>query len=153
MLCELERETVYSEEGGVDLKLVIPIWLRIFQLKKITGFDCYDLNDHGRIEIISPRTLDNIMKWPMPLGACPRSIKLFNYRTTIQRLLCITFMTSQSQLWRYHWGIVMSSGPWLLRRCFKRGFGDHRKQPIYEFNWIVISIEIQLIKLQIEWLK
>ena len=41
----------------------------------------------------------------------------------------------------------------LLRRCFKRGFGDHRKQPIYEFNWIVIFIEIQLITLQIEWLK
>ena len=25
-------------------------------------------------------------------------------------------------------------GPWLLRRCFKPGFGDHRKQSIYEFN-------------------
>ena len=37
-------------------------------------------------------------------------------------------------------------GPWLLRRCFKRGFGDHRKQRIYEFNWVVISIEMQLIK-------
>ena len=71
---------------------------------------------------------------------------------TIQRLLCITFMTSQSHLWHYCC-IVMSHGPWLLRRCFKRGFGDHRKQPIYEFNWIVISIEIPLIKLQIEWLK
>ena len=71
---------------------------------------------------------------------------------TIQRLLCITFMTSQSHLWRYCC-IVMSRGPWLLRGCFKRGFGDHRKQPIYEFNWIVISIEIQLIKRQIEWLK
>ena len=70
----------------------------------------------------------------------------------IQRLLCITFMSSQSHLWRYCC-IVMSRGPWLLRRCFKRGFGNHRKQPIYEFNWIVISIEIQLIKLQIEWLK
>ena len=69
---------------------------------------------------------------------------------TIQRLLCIKFMTSQSHLWRYCC-IVISRGPWLLRRCFKRGFGDHRKQPIYEFNWI--SIEIQLIKLQIEWLK
>ena len=63
---------------------------------------------------------------------------------TIQRLLCITFMTSQSHLWR-SCCIVMSRGPWLLRRCFKRGFGDHRKQPIYEFNWIVIFIEIQLI--------
>ena len=71
---------------------------------------------------------------------------------TIQRLLCITFMTSQSHLWR-SCCIVMSRGPWLLRRCFKRGFGDHRKQPIYEFNWIVIFIEIQLITLQIEWLK
>ena len=66
---------------------------------------------------------------------------------TVQRLLCITFMTSQSHLWRYCC-IVMSRGPWLLGRCFKRGFGDHRKQPICEFNWIVISIEIQLIKLQ-----
>ena len=64
---------------------------------------------------------------------------------TIQRLLCITFMTSQSQLWRYCC-IVMARGPWLLRRCFKRGFGDHRKQLIYEFNWIVISIEIQSTK-------
>ena len=64
---------------------------------------------------------------------------------TIQRLLCITFMTSQSQLWRYCC-IVMSRGPWLLRRCFKRGFGDHRKQLIYEFNWTLISIEIQLTK-------
>ena len=42
--------------------------------------------------------------------------------------------------------IVMSRDPWLLRRCFKLGFGVHRKQPIGEFNWIVISIEIQLIK-------
>ena len=41
--------------------------------------------------------------------------------------------------------IMTSCGPWLLR-CFKRGFGYHRKQPIDEFNWIVISIEIQLIK-------
>ena len=64
---------------------------------------------------------------------------------TIQRLLCITFMTSQSQLWRYSC-IVMSRGPWMLRRWFKRGFGDHRKQLIYEFNWIIISIEIQLTK-------
>ena len=71
---------------------------------------------------------------------------------TIQRLLCITFMTSQSHLWRYCC-MVMSRDPWLLRRCFKRGFGHHPKQPIYEFNRIVISIEIQLIKLQIEWLK
>ena len=63
---------------------------------------------------------------------------------TIQRLLCITFMTSQNQLWRYCC-IVMSRGPWLLR-CFQRGFGDHRKQLIDEFNWIVISIEIQLTK-------
>ena len=62
-----------------------------------------------------------------------------------QRLLCITFMTSQSHLWRCCC-IMTSRGPWLLRRCFKRGFGDHRKQPIYKFNWIVISIEIQLIK-------
>ena len=38
------------------------------------------------------------------------------------------------------------TSPWLLRRCFKQGFRDHRKQPIYEFNWIVISIGIQLIK-------
>ena len=65
---------------------------------------------------------------------------------TIQRLLCITFMTSQSHLWCYCC-IVMSRGPWLLSRCFKRGFCDHRKQRIYEFiNWIVISIEIQLTK-------
>ena len=34
---------------------------------------------------------------------------------TIQRLLCITFMTSQSHLWR-SCCIVMSRGPWLLRR-------------------------------------
>ena len=27
-----------------------------------------------------------------------------------------------------------------------RVLGDHGKQPIYEFNWIIISIEIQLIK-------
>ena len=60
-------------------------------------------------------------------------------------LLCITFMTSQSHLWRCCC-IMTSRGPWLLRRCFKRGFGDHRKQPIYEFNWVVISIEMQLIK-------
>ena len=64
---------------------------------------------------------------------------------TIKRLLCVTFMTSQSHLWRYCC-MVMSRGLWLLRRCCKRGFGDHRKQPIYEFNWIVISIEIQLTK-------
>ena len=37
--------------------------------------------------------------------------------------------------------IVMSC-PWLLRICLKRGFGNHWKQPIYEFNWIVISIEL-----------
>ena len=43
----------------------------------------------------------------------------------------------QSHLWRCCC-IMTSRGPWLLRRCFKRGFGDHRKQPIYEFNWIVI---------------
>ena len=43
-----------------------------------------------------------------------------------------------SHLWRYCC-IVMSRGPWLLRRCFKRGFGDHRKQPIYKFNWTVID--------------
>ena len=56
-------------------------------------------------------------------------------------------MTSQSHLWR-NCCIVTSSGPWLLRRCFKRGFSNHWKQPIYEFNcnWIVISIEIQLMK-------
>ena len=44
--------------------------------------------------------------------------------------------------------IMTSHGPWLLiiSRCFKRGFGDHRKQPIQECNWIVISIEIQLVK-------
>ena len=60
-------------------------------------------------------------------------------------LLCITFMTSQSHLWRYCC-IMTSHDPWLLRRCFKRGFGDHRKQRIYEFNWVVISIEMQLIK-------
>ena len=66
-----------------------------------------------------------------------------------QQLLCITFMTSKSHLWRYCC-IVMSRGPWLLMRCFKRGFGDHGKQWIYEFNWTVISIEIQLIKLQME---
>ena len=64
---------------------------------------------------------------------------------SIQRLLCITFMTSQSHLWRYCC-IVMSHGLSLPRRCFKRGFGDHRKQPIYKFNWPVISIKIQLIK-------
>ena len=52
---------------------------------------------------------------------------------------------TKPHLWRYCC-IMTSRGPWLLRRCFKRGFGDHRKQPIYEFNWIVISIEIQLIK-------
>ena len=46
---------------------------------------------------------------------------------TIQRLLCITFMTSQSHLWR-SCCIVMSRGPWLLRRCFKRGFGDHDRR-------------------------
>ena len=55
-----------------------------------------------------------------------------------QRLLCITFMTSQSHLWRCCC-IMTSRGPWLLRRCFKRGFGDHRKQPIYEFNWIKVT--------------
>ena len=64
---------------------------------------------------------------------------------SIQRLLCITFMTSQSHLWRYCC-IMMSRGPWLLRRSFRRGFHDHRKQPIYECNWIVISIKILLIK-------
>ena len=42
--------------------------------------------------------------------------------------------------------IMTSHGPWLLSRCFKRGFGDHRKQPIQESTWIVISIEIQLVK-------
>ena len=57
---------------------------------------------------------------------------------SIQRLLCITFMMSQSHLWRYCC-IMTSRSPWLLRRCFKRGFGDHWKQPIYEFNWIVIK--------------
>ena len=72
---------------------------------------------------------------------------------SIQRLLCITFMTSQSHFWRYCCiiskysckyllSIMMSCGPGLLRRWF----GDHRKRPIYEFDWIVISIEIQLIK-------
>ena len=66
---------------------------------------------------------------------------------TIQRLLCITFMTSQSHL-RRNCCIVMSRGPCLLGRCFKRGFGDHRKQPIYEFNWIVIWIEIRLSTLR-----
>ena len=64
---------------------------------------------------------------------------------SIQRLLCITFMTSQSHLRRYCC-LVMSHGPWLLRRCFKRGFGNHRRQPINEFDWIVISTEIQLVK-------
>ena len=64
---------------------------------------------------------------------------------SIQRFLCITFMTSQSHLWCYCC-IMMSHGPWLLRRCLKRGFGDHRKQPIYEFNWIVSSIAVELIK-------
>ena len=67
---------------------------------------------------------------------------------SIQWLLCITFMTSHSHLWRYCC-IMTSHGPWLLRRCFKWGFGVHRKQPIYEFNWIVLSIEIQLITRQI----
>ena len=64
---------------------------------------------------------------------------------SIQRLLCITFMTSQSHLWCY-FCIVTSHGPWLLRRCLKRGFVHHWKQPIYEFNWIVFSIEIHLIR-------
>ena len=75
-----------------------------------------------------------------------RLFRLLAYQMGIvQRLLCITFMTSQSHL-RRSCCIVMSHGPWLLRRCFKRGLGDHRKQPIDEFNWIVISVEIQLIK-------
>ena len=54
-------------------------------------------------------------------------------------------MTSQSHVWRYCC-IVISRGPWSPRGFFKRGFGDHRKQPISGFNWIVISIEIHLIK-------
>ena len=58
------------------------------------------------------------------------------FQMGLQWLLCITFMTTQSHLWRYCC-IVMSRGPWLLRKYFKRGFGDHRKQPIYEFNWVV----------------
>ena len=64
---------------------------------------------------------------------------------SIQRLLCITFMTSQNHLWR-NCCIMMSRGPWLLKKYFKRGFDDTRKQPIYEFNWMIISVEIQLIK-------
>ena len=63
---------------------------------------------------------------------------------SIQRLLWITFMTSQSHLWR-SCCTMTSRCPWLSRRCFKRGFGEHRKQPIYEFNSIIIAIEIQLI--------
>ena len=63
---------------------------------------------------------------------------------SIKRLLCTTFMTSLSHLWRYCC-IMTSHSPQLLRRCFKRGFGDCRK-PICEFNWIMISIKIQLMK-------
>ena len=68
---------------------------------------------------------------------------LHGQHTTV--VLCIIFVTSQSHLWRYCC-MLTSHGPWFLRRCFKRGFGDHRKQPIYEINWTVISVEIQLIK-------
>ena len=64
---------------------------------------------------------------------------------SIQRLQNIKFTTSQSQVWRYGC-IVTSQCPWLLKRCFKRGFGDHRKQAVNEFDWIVISIEIQFRK-------
>ena len=58
----------------------------------------------------------------------------------IQRLLCITFMSSQSQLWR-SCCIMKSHGPGLRRRCFKRGFGGSSKTTNLRiglntyFNW------------------
>ena len=55
-------------------------------------------------------------------------------------------------LWR-NFCIMTPHGPWSLRKHFKRGLGDRRKQSICEFNWTVISIEIQFIKFEMNRLK
>ena len=41
-----------------------------------------------------------------------------------------------------HYDVTWSVVSWR----FKRDFGNRRKQPIYKFNWIEISVEIRLIK-------
>ena len=69
---------VLSEEGAVELKLVIPIRLRIFFLKT-PWFDCHDLNDRGRMEIdqlfasgaVVERATTHI--WGRPAACCARS--------------------------------------------------------------------------------
>ena len=64
-----------------------------------------------------------------------------------------------SHSWRHKATCDVTAALWchVVRGCLgdvsNEDLAIIEKKPIYECNWIVISIEIQLIKLQIEWLK